>query len=412
MPNKTVAGLLPNEWKGVLLKKISKIVRGSSPRPAGSPVYFNGDFLPWITVAEITSNESMFIYKTKTRLTKEGAKHTRITPPDTLMLSNSGATLGIPKISKIKSGANDGIAMIIDIKGAEKEYLYYHLLSKTEYLRRAVASGVGQPNLNTDLIGDLPLPLPPLSEQKKIAAILSTWDRAIEGTEKLLANSQQQKKALMQQLLTGKKRLPGFSGEWSTVAFREIGKCIRGVTYKPDNLDAPQSYVLLRANNIQNGKISYSDTIKVDSKIVKKEKILSNGDIFICMANGSKNLVGKSAYYSGEKPIETVGSFCSIFRTNKSSSPRFIFSLFESTFYRDKIEIILSGTSINNLKPSDIEGMYWFIPPLPEQKAIAAVLTTADEEITTLESDLSRLRQEKKALMQQLLTGKRRVRVN
>lgn len=216
----------------------------------------------------------------------------------------------------------------------------------------------------------------------------------------------------MQQLLTGKKRLPGFTGEWKTITFEKVGKCIRGVTYKPDNLDAPESYILLRANNIQNGKISYSDTLKVDSGIVKKEKILSKGDIFICMANGSKNLVGKSAYYCGKNRTETVGSFCSIFRTNKSNSPRFIFSLFESTFYRDKIEIILSGTSINNLKPSNIEEMSWFIPALHEQQAIAAVLTTADEEITALESDLSRLRQEKKALMQQLLTGKRRVTID
>ncbi|MGV4878761.1 hypothetical protein, partial [Acetobacter indonesiensis] len=108
-----------------------------------------------------------------------------------------------------------------------------------------------------------------------------------------------------------------------------------------------------------------TEEIRVDSRIVKKEKILSEGDIFICMANGSKNLVGKSAYYYRENSTKTVGSFCSIFRTNKSNSSRFVFSLFEITFYRDKIEIILSGTSINNLKPSDIEGMSWFIPPLP-----------------------------------------------
>ncbi len=217
MVHKTVAGILPDEWRGLLIKHVCKVVRGSSPRPAGSPLYFDGNFLPWATVADLTNSDDMYLTSTKSMLTEAGSERTRITDPGTLMLTNSGATLGVPKISSIRCGANDGIAMLLDLDGIATEFAYYYLSSKTQYFRDVIAPGVGQPNLNTELIGDFPIPVPPLPEQKKIAQILSTWDKAITTTEQLLANSQQQKKALMQQLLTGKKRLLDKNGVRETL---------------------------------------------------------------------------------------------------------------------------------------------------------------------------------------------------
>ena len=167
MGHKTVVGYIPDAWKGALIKNVCKVVRGSSPRPAGSPLYFDGDYLPWVTVADVTSSDGMYLNRTKSMLTELGSQHTRITEPGTLMLTNSGATLGVPKISAIRSGANDGIAMLLDLNGLESEFAYYYLASKTTYFREVLAPGVGQPNLNTELIGDFPIPLPPLAEQKK-----------------------------------------------------------------------------------------------------------------------------------------------------------------------------------------------------------------------------------------------------
>lgn len=230
MVRKTIAGVLPDEWKGTLIKNICRVVRGSSPRPAGSPLFFDGNFLPWATVADLTNSDEMYLTSTKSMLTEAGAERTRITDPGTLMLTNSGATLGVPKISSIRCGANDGIAMLLELDGIETEYAYYYLASKTQYFRDVIAPGVGQPNLNTDLIGDFPIPMPPLAEQKKIAHILSTWDKAIATTELLLANSQQQKKALMQQLLTGEKRLAGFKQAWSKVKVSKMGSISSGGT--------------------------------------------------------------------------------------------------------------------------------------------------------------------------------------
>lgn len=267
----------------------------------------------------------------------------------------------------------------------------------------------------------LPIVLPPLPEQKKIAQILAIWNKAIEVTEKLLNKSQQQKKALMQQLLTGKKRLLDesgvrFSGEWKKYTLSHFGKCIRGVSYKPENIcesESDNTIRLLRSTNIQNGVLNDKDLIILPKELVKPIQVLMDGDLAICMANGSKSLVGKSASYKRNDADYTVGAFCALFRPLKTVSSSFVKFLFESNKYQSQLLVILAGSSINNLKGSDIESINIDAPAYyKEQQKIAAVLSAADAEISTLEKKLACLKEEKKALMQQLLTGKRRVKVD
>lgn len=265
-----------------------------------------------------------------------------------------------------------------------------------------------------------PFNIPPFEEQKKITEILSTWDKAISATEKLLENSQKQKKALMQQLLTGKKRLLDengnrFSSEWKKVKFSALGKCIRGVSYKPEDicLEHNESTVrLLRSTNIQNGILNNQELVILPKELIKPNQLLRNGDLAICMANGSKTLVGKSAIYSETKELYTVGAFCAIFRPLDVSNKNFVKFVFESESYKQQISVILAGSSINNLKGSDIESLQISIPTeIKEREKIAHALSIADHGIEYLNKKLDCFKQEKKALMQQLLTGKKRVKV-
>ena len=234
--------------------------------------------------------------------------------------------------------------------------------------------------------GEIIINLPPLHEQKKIAAILSTWDRAIEGIEKLLANSQQQKKALMQQLLTGKKRLPGFTGEWKNVLLKDIALIKKG--------QALSSKDLIRGDYpvIAGGKTS-----------PYKHKNFTHENVITVSASGA--YAGYVSFHS----YKIWASDCSVITSRSGNSISFIY--FWLSYLQNKIFSLQSGGAQPHIYPRDLELLHIHCPPLPEQKAIAAVLTTADEEITAIESDLSRLRQEKKALMQQLLTGKIRVAV-
>lgn len=241
------------------------------------------------------------------------------------------------------------------------------LFQSKSYRSQVVKLGQGaiRANIGQKDLARVCILVPPLAEQKKIAQILSTWDKAISVTEKLLANSQQQKKALMQQLLTGKKRLLDengvrFSGDWGKFTLSHFGKCIRGVSYKPENIcenESDNTIRLLRSTNIQNGELNDKDLIILPKKLVKPMQVLMDGDLAICMANGSKSLVGKSAPYKPNDADYTVGAFCALFRPLKSVSSSFVKFLFESNQYQSQLLVILAGSSINNLKGSDIESI-------------------------------------------------------
>ncbi|HBE5770051.1 TPA: restriction endonuclease subunit S, partial [Escherichia coli] len=236
------------------------------------------------------------------------------------------------------------------------------LFQSKSYRSQVVKLGQGaiRANIGQKDLARVCILVPPLAEQKKIAQILSTWDKAISVTEKLLANSQQQKKALMQQLLTGKKRLLDengvrFSGDWGKFTLSHFGKCIRGVSYKPENIcenESDNTIRLLRSTNIQNGELNDKDLIILPKKLVKPMQVLMDGDLAICMANGSKSLVGKSAPYKPNDADYTVGAFCALFRPLKSVSSSFVKFLFESNQYQSQLLVILAGSSINNLKGS------------------------------------------------------------
>jgi type I restriction enzyme S subunit len=200
-------------WRYLHIHELADVVRGASPRPAGDPRLFNGSSLPWITVAEITRSAGIYLDSTTSMLTEEGAQSTRILPANTLLLTNSGATLGVPKISRVEAGANDGVAALLNLREVSREFAYFFLETQTRYMREVLAPGLGQPNLNTDLIGQLVIPVPPVTVQNRIVEIAQTTLEVIQRIGALLVAKRALKRGLMQQLLSGKRRFPDFRGQ-------------------------------------------------------------------------------------------------------------------------------------------------------------------------------------------------------
>lgn len=171
---------VPESWNSLIIADVARVVRGSTPRPAGDPRYFNGDFIPWITVGELTKDDLPILNSTASMLTEEGSKKSRLMQEGIVVLSNSGFSLGIPKILGLTGCANDGVAAFLDLSElVEPLFLYYHLFRLTDYMRNVIAAGGDQPNLNTERIGRIPINLPSLDEQKKITKIFSNCDDAI-----------------------------------------------------------------------------------------------------------------------------------------------------------------------------------------------------------------------------------------
>jgi len=201
--------VIPEHWGVKKLGQICSIVRGGSPRPAGDLRFFNGSFTPWITVGEVTKDDERFLVSTESMLTEEGAGLSRTIKAGTLILTNSGATLGVPKILKIAGCANDGILAFLDLDPeVNKDYLYFFLSSITGALRERVKQGSGQPNLNTGIVGALPIPFPPRAEQDQLAEYLvkrlSTFGTLISGAEELISLLQERRSALISAAVTGK----------------------------------------------------------------------------------------------------------------------------------------------------------------------------------------------------------------
>ena len=162
---------LPETWIWCRLNDIASIVRGGSPRPAGDPKFYGGE-IPFLKVADITQIKGIFVDGFTTTIKEEGLSKTREITQRTVLLTNSGATLGIPAICTFRTTFNDGIAAFVAL--AEEvfdEYLYFYLKAKSKWLRDIASQGQGQPNLNTDIIRAMWFPLPPMVEQRAIVDI-------------------------------------------------------------------------------------------------------------------------------------------------------------------------------------------------------------------------------------------------
>ena len=162
-------GEVPAHWRVMPIWIIASVVRGASPRPAGDPRYFGGSAAPWVTVGEITKDDAVYLTETEAFLTQEGAERSNLFPRGTLIYSNSGATLGVPKILQLDACANDGVVAFLALHNDVKtEFLYHYLDSITDCIRDKVKQGSGQPNLNTDIVKAFRFALPPLDEQDSI----------------------------------------------------------------------------------------------------------------------------------------------------------------------------------------------------------------------------------------------------
>ncbi|WP_374540199.1 restriction endonuclease subunit S [Flavobacterium sp.] len=191
---------IPEHWAWCRLGEISSIVRGGSPRPAGDPKYYDGD-IPFLKVGDLTGYEGKYCNTYTHTIKKEGLYKTRYVEANTLMLTNSGATLGVPRICTFPTTFNDGIAAFLGIDNLNKEFLFYFLREKSDYFLKEASRGQGQPNLNTDIIGSTLIPLPPLHEQEQIVAKLEELLAFCDGLEQSVKESQGYNEKLLQQVL-------------------------------------------------------------------------------------------------------------------------------------------------------------------------------------------------------------------
>ena len=258
-------------------------------------------------------------------------------------------------------------------------------------------------HLTQEKLVTLPVRLPPLTEQKKIAKILSTWDKAISTAGELLANSQLQKKSLMQQLLTGKKRLLAeggrrFKGEWKPLCLSKIAVVVMGSSPKSEAYnEIGNGLPLIQGNADIKNKLSEP---RVYTSEITKE--CEPNDILLSV----RAPVGAVAL---SRHKACIGRGITAIRANKNYNQSFIYQWL--LWFEPQWVSLAQGSTFESVNSDDIKSLKVLIPEYEEQQKIADALSKHDQEISTLQQQLAAFKNEKTALMQQLLTGRRRVRV-
>lgn len=306
---------------------------------------------------------------------------------------------------------------------------------KFDIYRLSIGSTVSRINISD--IKNLKVASPPLPEQQKIAQILSTWDQAISATEKLLKNSQEQKKALMQQLLMGKKRfidkgksysfitpkgyfqskLGELPSDWKVELIKnhlwfQEGPGVRNYQFREEGMK------LLNGTNIQFNQLKTENTDTYISEEeafgIYKHFLIDEGDLLIaCSGISIDRFDEKIAFVSSSDLPLCMNTSTMRFKTLDSGNVSITYFKYfmQSPYFKNQIRRQATGSAQLNFGPSHVAQCYVVVPPYDEQLKIVSVLSNADNQIDTLQKKLDRLKQEKKALMQQLLTGKKRVKV-
>ena len=390
----SAVGVIPQEWEVKRLKDLGRVITGSTPPTANISNY--GSEYMFVGPADLSDNQK-YILTTEKMLSSKGYAISRKMPKGTILYTCIGSTIGKIGIASRELTSNQQINAVIC--NDKNEYLYYALLFTTGRIK-TLAGEQAVPIINKSEFENIKLAVPPLAEQRKIAEILGVWDESIEKQSRLIEKLELRKRGLMQRLLTGRTRLPGFTTPWQKVKLGEIFK---------ERNETKCEHLPLLSITADRGVILQSESDKKDTSNDDKSKYkrICPNDIGY---NTMRMWQGRSALSEMEGIVSPAYTIVTpkvevnpLFISELIKQPRVVYD-----FWTHSQGLV--GDTLN-CKFHNFIQVKVAIPSLPEQKAIAEVLTSADDEIATHSKRLEALRLQKRGHMQQLLTGKTRVKI-
>ena len=397
-------GIIPKEWEVKRLGEVcSKITDGTHDTPQKQDVG-----VPYLTAIHV--KDGVIDYDNCYFLTQEDHNeiYHRCNPEfgDVLMV-NIGAGVGAVAMNKVEYEFSlKNVALLKPNKEILTGYFLesYLLASKRKNIHRLLNGGA-QPFFGLDDIARIHILLPSLIEQNRLESIISLWDTAIKKQSELIEKLKLRKRALMQQLLTGKKRLPGFSGEWKVQKikdhFMQIEDRNDGKGHIPMTISAKY------------GLVSQKDKFDrvVAGNSLEKYTLLRKGDF--AYNKGNSNLYEMGCIYRLKEESAVVPFVYICFRTKDNTCSEFYKHFFINHGLDSQLKRIITsgarGDGLLNVNSEDFMSLKIPYPIIEEQEAIANILNSADKEIELAIVKLESLQAQKRGLMQQLLTGKKRI---
>ena len=397
---------VPEGWSTKQLDEVANFASGGTPSKQ-EPENWNGSF-PWVSAKDM---KTIIIRDSELKLTPQGTAKAKIAPKDSILVLTRGMTLmkDLPVGYVVREVAfNQDIKALVPKESIFGKFLAYALIAnKHSILSLVDVAGHGTGRLDTELLKEFFLEVPPLEEQRKIAEILSAWDEAIEQQTQLLELKRERKRGLMQQLLTGRVRFKEFTGlEWEMV---ELGSLLNylgnGLTYDTEQTEGAKVTRIetISAGVVNTSKVGY--TVQTDEL---ERYRLQRGDILYSHIN-SLSHIGKVAYFDIDDALYH-GMNLLLLRPNEKIVNKYLYYLLTSSQARKQaLSNAKSAVNQASINTKELRKFTFSLPSLPEQQKIATVLSAADAEIETLTVQLSALKSQKRGLMQRLLTGKTRV---
>ena len=345
----------------------------------------------WVSPADLGLLKS--ITETKTKLSKKGFDKTRALPAGSVLVTCIGSTIGKMGMATRETSTNQQINAIVVNKSNNNEFVYYAVQSAfPKYLSSIAVQAV--PIISKSSFELLPNYRPSIQEQEKIGRLFALLDERIATQSKIIEDLKKLKCAIIENVLN--------NCHDNKMRLGDVGIYIRGLTYSSKDVVEQKGTIVMRSNNIvSGGMLDYCNNIVRVNKQISQEQQLQNGDIVICMANGSSALVGKTSFYDGKclYPI-TVGAFCGIYRSKMPITKW----LFQTNRYHRNIWNSLQGGNgaIANLNGEDILRMSF---PTPDKSTIGhciKLLSSLDLLIKNNVSLCAMFSQQKEYLLQQM----------
>jgi type I restriction enzyme S subunit len=394
---------IPMEWEVVRFGEIIEFIKGKKPKQITEE--YNEDYLPYLSTE----------YLRESKITKfvRNLEDVVLVNNGDLILLWDGSNAGEFFLGKRGVLSSTMVKIELKEKRCNQEFLYYLLKTKENYLK-GQTRGTGIPHVDGTVLNSLIIPLPFIQEQQKIAEILSTVDEAIQKTSEVIAKTERLKKGLMQELLTkgiGHKefkdteigRIPE---EWKVIKLGNAGEFQYGITTSAVREDTGIN--LLRITDISDGKIKWENIpfCKVTEPEFDRYR-LKVGDVLFARIGAT---TGKTCYIN--RPIKGVfGSYLIRFISNVDIDRRFLYFYTQSDLYWRQVNSKKEGQLKKGLNTKMLGSLSLPFPPLHEQQRIAKILSSIDKKLEIERNEKAKLERIKQALMDLLLTGKIRVRI-
>ncbi len=417
----TEVGLIPEEWNVSQLGALAETSSGTTPARAMHDRYYRNGSIAWVKTLDLGNSDLLV---TSEGVTALALKETclRVYPIGTVLVAMYGGfqQIGRTGLLRIPAAVNQAITAIQPNPDAlVSEYLLGTLNYRIGYWKRVASSSRKDPNITSRDIRNFPIAYPDPSEQRAIAGALSEVDALIGALDQLLAKKRALKQAAMQQLITGHHRLPGFQGEWDTKGLDELFTFSGGYSASRDQLST-EGHCYLHYGDIHKSsknfidvQVEYQDIPKLNLplKRVSPRSLLDDGDVVFVDASEDDEGTSKHVVVVNKEEKPFISGLHTIVAKSKTDELAHSYRryCFQTAAIRQQFLYYSVGTKVSGISKTNIAKLAIPVPGVPEQTAIAAVLTDMDAELAALEERSAKTRALKRGMMHSLLTGRIRL---